>query len=62
MEKAKIDHLELLYENLDERLQDCDERLAAMEPAVKQASNKNVVVYIAAVISILNLLVLLLKG
>ena len=62
MEKQKIDHLELLYENIDERLQDIDERVAQMEPAVKQAGNNNVVVYIAVVITIINLLLLLLKG
>jgi len=62
MEKQKIDNLELLYENLDERVQDCDYRITQMEPAVRQAGNNNVVVYIAVVITIVNLLLLLLKG
>jgi hypothetical protein len=60
--KAKVDHLELLYENLDERLQDCDERITQMEPAVKQASNKTVAVYISVIITIINLLLLIIKG
>lgn len=59
--KSKID-LEILYENLDERLEDHDERIKAMEPAVKQAANNNVVVYIAVVITVINLLLLLLNG
>lgn len=59
--KSQID-LEILCENLDERLQDCDERLKAIEPAVKQAANNNVVVYIAVVITVINLLLLLLNG
>lgn len=62
MEKARIDHLELLTENLDERVQDIDERLSAMEPAVNQASNRNVVVYLAAAITVINLLLLLLNS
>lgn len=62
MEKARIDHLELLTENLDERVQDIDERLSAMEPAVSQASNRNVVVYLAAAITVINLLLLLLNS
>ena len=62
MEKARIDHLELLAENLDERVQDIDERLSAMEPAVSQASNRNVVVYLAAAITVINLLLLLLNS
>lgn len=62
MEKAKIDHLELMYESLEEKIRDCDERVAQMEPAVKQASNRTVAVYISVVITIINLLLLIIKG
>ena len=62
MEKARIDHLELLTESHDERIQDLDERVSAMEPAVQQTSNRNVVVYISVAITVINLILLLLNS
>jgi hypothetical protein len=64
--EADINHritmLEMASENIDERLLDVDERVTQMEPAVKQAGNNNVVIYISLAITVINLLILLLNN
>lgn len=63
MEKLKhqVTQLEIQIENLEERVINHDYRVTAMEPAVKHASNNNVVVYVSLAITVINLLLLLLR-
>lgn len=58
---AKIAQLELLVESLDEKVMHHDKTLSHIKPAVQQAANKTVVVWIAVVITVLNCIILLLN-
>lgn len=60
--KARLTQVELMIESIDERVQDHDKAITAMKPAVQQASHRNIVVWIAAIITILNTIILFLKG
>lgn len=60
--KARLSQVELMVESLDERVQDHDKSIVAMKPAVQQASHRNVIVWIAAIITILNTIILLMNG
>lgn len=60
--KARLTQVELILESIDERVQDHDKSIAAMKPAVQQSSHRTIVVWIAAIITILNTIILFLKG
>ncbi len=51
-----------MTDNLDERIADLDVRFIQIAPVIRQKANSNVVIYLAGLISIINLLILLLKG
>lgn len=62
MEKVetRIKQAEIMIENLEDKVQDHDRKLSAMSPVVQQVAHRNVVVWIAVVITIINTIILLL--
>ena len=59
---AKIANLEIAYENLEERVDEHEHKLKQAEPVLTHAANQNVLFWSAIAITILNLLLLVLKG
>jgi hypothetical protein len=57
---ARINHLELLCENLEGRIDEHDNKFHKAAPVLTQAANQNVLFWSAVAITILNLLLLLL--
>lgn len=60
--ETRLKKLEVMTDNLDERIADLDVRFIQIAPVIRQKANSNVVIYLAGLISIINLLILLLKG
>lgn len=63
---TKVKRIELLLENVEDRIEDLDIRtrykFKQIEPVIVYAANRNVVFYLSIAITVLNLLLLILKG